>query len=668
MEIKEKIEDLRKQIEYHSNRYYNEDNPEISDYEFDMMMQKLKKLEQEYPEYASVNSPTKKVGGSAKREAGVLVRHNVPMLSLQDVFSKEDVIRFVEEMKEQLDDPEFVVEYKIDGLSMSLRYENGELKLAETRGDGINFGEDVTENAKVIKDVKKKLKDTPEYLEIRGEVYMKNADFDAVNAKQELLGKKTFANPRNCAAGTLRQLDTAVTKERKLSMFVFNIQQTRGITFETHTQGYEYLKKQGIPVIDDYKVCKTADEVWDAIETIGENRGKLAYDIDGAVVKINRYQDREILGATSKVPRWAVAYKYPPEEKETVLKEIELSVGRTGRITPTAVFEPVRLCGTSVSRATLHNQDFIDDLDIGIGDTIVVYKSGEIIPKIKEVRKEKRPSDWMKFRIPDVCPVCGEKTVRDRDTADIKCTNANCPAQLERHIINFVGRDAMDIKGFGTVYIEELVRKGYISSVADIYDLKDHRETLIEEGIIGKEKNTDKLLDAIEKSKENDAYKLLTGFGIPNVGKAAARTIMKKMQNIDTLMQASMEELQEVDDIGEVSADCIRHFFTDEKNRQQVERLKQAGLNMECKESAGEDQRFAGLTFVITGTLPNMDRKEAAAMIENFGGKVTGSVSKKTNYLLAGENAGSKLTKAQTLGISVISEDELLQMIQEKQE
>lgn len=666
MEIKDKIEDLRKQIEYHSNRYYNEDNPEISDYEFDMMMQELKKLEQEYPEYASVNSPTKKVGGSAKREAGVLVRHNVPMLSLQDVFSKEDVIRFVEEMKEQLDDPEFVVEYKIDGLSMSLRYENGELKLAETRGDGINFGEDVTENAKVIKDVKKKLKDTPEYLEIRGEVYMKNADFDAVNAKQELLGKKTFANPRNCAAGTLRQLDTAVTKERKLSMFIFNIQQTRGITFETHTQGYEYLKKQGIPVIDDYRVCKTADEVWNAIEAIGENRGKLAYDIDGAVVKINRYQDREILGATSKVPRWAVAYKYPPEEKETVLKEIELSVGRTGRITPTAVFEPVRLCGTSVSRATLHNQDFIDDLDIGIGDTIVVYKSGEIIPKIKEVRKEKRPSDWVKFQIPDVCPVCGEKTVRDRDTADIKCTNANCPAQLERHIINFVGRDAMDIKGFGTVYIEELVRKGYISSVADIYDLKDHRKTLIEEGIIGKEKNTDKLLDAIEKSKENDAYKLLTGFGIPNVGKAAARTIMKKMQNIDTLMQASMEELQEVDDIGEVSADCIRRFFADEKNRQQVERLKQAGLNMECKESAGEDQRFAGLTFVITGTLPNMDRKDAAAMIENFGGKVTGSVSKKTNYLLAGENAGSKLTKAQTLGISVISEDELLQMIQEK--
>ncbi|MBO5372002.1 MAG: NAD-dependent DNA ligase LigA [Lachnospiraceae bacterium] len=662
MDIKVKIDELRKQIEYHSNRYYNEDNPEISDYEFDMLMQELKRLEKEHPEYMTETSPTQRVGGAAKREAGVLVAHNVPMLSLQDVFSKEEVIKFVEEMQQQLVDPEFVVEYKIDGLSMALRYEKGELQLALTRGDGVNYGEDVTANAKVIKDVKKKLKDTPEYLEIRGEVYMKNADFDAVNERQELLGKKTFANPRNCAAGTLRQLDSAVTKERKLSMFVFNIQQVRGISFETHTEGYEYLKKQGIPVIADYKVCKTPEDVWNAIEAIGENRGKLPYDIDGAVVKINRYSDREQLGATSKVPRWAVAYKYPPEEKESVLKEIELSVGRTGRITPTAVFEPVRLCGTSVSRATLHNQDFLDELEIGIGDTIVVYKSGEIIPKIKMVNKDKRPADWVKFQIPDVCPACGERTVRDRDTADIKCTNANCPAQLERHIINFVGRDAMDIKGFGTVYIEELVRKGYISSVADIFDLKNHRDTLIEEGIIGKEKNTDKLLEAIEKSKANDAYKLLTGLGIPNVGKAAARTIMRKMQNIDVLMQASAEELQEVDDIGEVSAECIRRFFTDEKNQEQIKRLKDAGLNMECLEKVSEDQRFAGLTFVITGTLPNMDRKEAAALIEQFGGKVTGSVSKKTNYLLAGENAGSKLTKAKDLGIQIISEEELLQM------
>ena len=665
MNAEQRIKELRKQIEYHSNRYYNEDSPEISDYEFDQLMRELKKLEQENPELISKDSPTQKVGGKAKRKAGVLVRHNVPMLSLQDVFSKEDVLKFVEEMREQLEDPEFVVEYKIDGLSMSLRYENGELKLAETRGDGINFGEDVTENARVIKDVKQKLKDTPEYLEVRGEVYMKNEDFDAVNERQELSGKKIFANPRNCAAGTLRQLDTDVTRERKLSMFVFNIQQTRGIAFETHTQGYEYLKKQGIPVIDDYRICKTGEEVWNAIAAISESRGKLSYDIDGAVVKLNRYSDRERLGATSKVPRWAVAYKYPPEEKESVLKEIELSVGRTGRITPTAVFEPVRLCGTSVSRATLHNQDFMDELDIGIGDTVVVYKSGEIIPKIKEVKKEKRPADWVKFQIPDVCPVCGEKTVRDKDTADIKCTNENCPAQLERHIINFVGRDAMDIKGFGTVYIEELINKGYISSVADIYRLKEHRDALIEEGIIGKEKNTDKLLDAIEKSKENDAYQLLTGLGISNVGKAAAKAIMRKLQNFDALMRASSEELQEVDDIGRVSADCILDFFQKEENQALMEQLKEAGLNMECLEEDRGDLMLSGMTFVITGTLPNMDRKEAAAYIEQLGGKVTGSVSKKTNYLLAGENAGSKLKKAQDLGITVISEEELFHMTKE---
>lgn len=662
MDIKQEIEELRKQIEHHSNRYYNEDDPEISDYEFDRLMQKLKQLEQEHPEYASGNSPTQKVGGAAKRKAGVLVRHNVPMLSLQDVFTKEDVLKFVEEMQEQLQDPEFVVEYKIDGLSMSLRYENGELKLAETRGDGINFGEDVTENARVIPDVRQRLKDSPEYLEIRGEVYMKNEDFDAVNARQELLGKKPFANPRNCAAGTLRQLDASITKERKLSMFIFNIQQTRGITFASHTEGYEYLKKQGVPVIDDYRLCRSGEEVIAAIEEISENRGKLPYDIDGAVVKVNRYSDRERLGATSKVPRWAVAYKYPPEEKETVLKEIELSVGRTGRITPTAVFEPVRLCGTTVSRATLHNQDFMDELEIGIGDTIVVYKSGEIIPKVKEVKKEKRQNGWVPFQIPDVCPVCREQTVRENDTADIRCINENCLAQLERHLINFVGRDAMDIKGFGTVYIEELVKNGYIKNIADIYDLKNHREALIEEGLIGKEKNTDKLLEAIETSKKNDAYRLLTGLGISNVGKAAARAIMRNLRNFDALMNASSERLTEVEDIGEVSAECIRQFFAKEENRRLMKRLKEAGLTMECLEEENEDARFAGLTFVITGTLPTMDRKDAAALIEKMGGKVTGSVSKKTTYLLAGERAGSKRKKAEELGIPVISEEELKQM------
>lgn len=663
MEIQEKIEALRKEIEYHIERYYNQDDPEITDYEYDQKMNELKRLEREHPEYVTPDSPTQKVGGSAKREAGVLVEHNVPMLSLQDVFDRGEVENFVAEMKKQLDDPEFVVEYKIDGLSLSLRYEYGELKLAETRGDGIQYGEDVTANAKVIRDVKKKLKDKPEYLEIRGEVYMTEADFEKVNEKQELLGKKLFANPRNCAAGTLRQLDTAVTKERGLSMFIFNIQDARGISFETHTEGYEYLKKQGIRVIEEYTVCKTADEVWAAIEKIGENRGKLPYDIDGAVVKINRFSDREKLGATSKVPRWAVAYKYPPEEKETKLLDIELSVGRTGRITPTAVFEPVRLCGTSVSRATLHNQDFIDELDIGIGDTIVVYKSGEIIPKVRRVIHEKRPAGVKKFVIPNVCPVCGAKTERERDTADIKCTSPNCPAQLERHMINFVGRDAMDIKGFGATYIMELVHLGYLKDIADIYDLKQHREELIEQGIIGKEKNTDKLLDAIEKSKQNEAFQLLTGFGIPNVGKAAAKTILKHFGSIEALMQADMESLQQVADVGEVTALCIRNYFQDENNCKIIERLKEAGVNMEMAESGSEDGRFDGLTFVITGTLPTMDRKAAAALIEAHGGKVSGSVSKKTNYLLAGENAGSKLTKANDLGVSVISEAELQEML-----
>ena len=663
MEIQEKIEALRKEIEYHIERYYNQDDPEITDYEYDQKMNELKRLEREHPEYVTPDSPTQKVGGSAKREAGVLVEHNVPMLSLQDVFDRGEVENFVAEMKKQLDDPEFVVEYKIDGLSLSLRYEYGELKLAETRGDGIQYGEDVTANAKVIRDVKKKLKDKPEYLEIRGEVYMTEADFEKVNEKQELLGKKLFANPRNCAAGTLRQLDTAVTKERGLSMFIFNIQDARGISFETHTEGYEYLKKQGIRVIEEYTVCKTADEVWAAIEKIGENRGKLPYDIDGAVVKINRFSDREKLGATSKVPRWAVAYKYPPEEKETKLLDIELSVGRTGRITPTAVFEPVRLCGTSVSRATLHNQDFIDELDIGIGDTIVVYKSGEIIPKVRRVIHEKRPAGVKKFVIPDVCPVCGAKTEREKDTADIKCTSPNCPAQLERHMINFVGRDAMDIKGFGATYIMELVRLGYLKDIADIYDLKQHREELIEQGIIGKEKNTDKLLDAIEKSKQNEAFQLLTGFGIPNVGKAAAKTILKHFGSIEAMMQADMESLQQVADVGEVTALCIRNYFQDENNCKIIERLKEAGVNMEMAESGSEDGRFDGLTFVITGTLPTMDRKAAAALIEAHDGKVSGSVSKKTNYLLAGENAGSKLTKANDLGVSVISEAELQEML-----
>ncbi len=657
-----RVNALRSELEYHIDRYYNQDNPQISDYEYDMKMQELKKLEQEFPELVTADSPTQKVGGEAKRKAGVLVQHNVPMLSLQDVFSKEEVEAFVEEMQRQLDEPEFVVEYKIDGLSMALRYEQGALALALTRGDGINFGEDVTVNAKVIPDVKKKLKEPVDYLEIRGEVYMKDADFERVNKMQELNGKKPFANPRNCAAGTLRQLDSKVTKERGLSMFVFNIQQIRGMEIKTHTQGYEYLQRNKIPVIEGYRVCRSKEEVWEAICAIGDSRGSLGYDIDGAVVKLNSLADREKLGATSKVPRWAVAYKYPPEEKETTLLDIELSVGRTGRITPTAIFEPVRLCGTSVSRATLHNQDFIDELDIRIGDRIQVYKSGEIIPKIRKVLKDKRPEGTTPYRLPQVCPVCGAKAQREKDTADIKCTSPNCPAQRERHIINFVGRDAMDIKGFGSVYVEELVRLGYLKDIADIYALREYREELIAQGIIGKEKNTDKLLDAIEKSKDNDAARLLTGFGIPNVGKAAAKAILREFGTIDALIKADDEALQNVNDIGEVSAGCILDFFAKEENKKIIERMKAYGVNMQSKQQP-TGSKFQDMTFVITGTLPTLGRKEAAALIEAQGGKVSGSVSKKTSMVLAGESAGSKLVKAQELGVRVISEEELLRML-----
>lgn len=655
--------ELKQTILYHNDRYYNQDDPEISDYDYDMMMRELKALEKKHPEYVTSDSPTQKVGGMAKREAGVLVRHNVPMLSLQDVFSKEEVEQFVNDMQEQLDDPTFVVEYKIDGLSLALRYVNGKLDVAITRGDGILQGEDVTVNAKVIKDVKKTLKDPIEYLEVRGEVYMTNDAFDKVNEMQEIQGKKLFANPRNCAAGTLRQLDSKITKERNLSMFVFNIQDVRGREFTSHSEGYEFLKKQGIKIIEDYKICKTADEVWQAIVAIGENRDKLDYDIDGAVVKIDSFADRRKLGNTAKVPRWAIAYKYPPEEKETKLLEIELSVGRTGRITPTAIFEPIRLCGTTVSRATLHNQDFIDDLDIRIGDTIVVYKSGEIIPKVRRVVKEKRPVDSVPYVIGDKCPVCGAPAIRIGDNADIKCTNHSCPSKLVRNIVNFVGRDAMDIKGFGFAYVETLVNHGYLKDLSDIYGLIDKRQELLDKKIIGLVKSTDNLLNAIEGSKTNDASKLLTSLGISNVGKSAAKSLMKKFKNIDNLMNASYAQLIEVNDIGDISATAIIKYFKNSENREMINKLKNYGVNMEVIEDEDSDDRFADMTFVVTGTLPTLSRKQAGELIEKHGGKVSGSVSKKTDYLVAGENAGSKLTKAQSLGINVINEETLLEMV-----
>lgn len=662
-EVKKELNRLRKEIRHHNNCYYNNDEPEISDYEYDQLMLQLKKLEADYPELVTKNSPTQMVGGNARREAGVLVAHDVPMLSLQDVFSRQEVEEFVTSAIEQLDNPEFVVEEKIDGLSLALRYRDGILVQAITRGDGIIQGEDVTDNAKVIKDIKEKLKEPLPYFEIRGEVYMSREAFAKVNARQELLGLKQFANPRNCAAGTLRQLNSKVVKDRQLSMFVFNLQRVEGREFASHTEAYEFMKKQGIKVIHNYQVCHTASEVMGAIDRIGASRGELPYDIDGAVVKLNSFAQRQALGETSKVPRWAVAYKYPPEEKETKLLNIELSVGRTGRITPTAVFEPVQLCGTRVERATLHNQDFIDGLDIRIGDTIKVFKSGEIIPKVRSVCHEKRPVGTVPFLIGDICPVCGHKAVREVDTADIKCTNPSCPAQLENHIINFVSRDAMDIKGMGEQNIHALIEGGYIQDIADIFNLAVHRDELIAKGVIGKEKNTDKLLAAIEKAKENEPQRLVTGLGIAGIGKAAARELMLHYGSIDALAEADVESIQQVRDIGSIGSQAIYEYFRDDVNVDILRRLKEYGVNMELQDTGIVDDVLAGKTVVVTGTLPTLSRNDAKNLIEAHGGKAAGSVSKKTDYVLAGEAAGSKLVKAQELGITIIDEAEFLQLI-----
>lgn len=662
-EVKKELNRLRKEIRHHNNCYYNNDEPEISDYEYDQLMLQLKKLEADYPELVTKNSPTQMVGGNARREAGVLVAHDVPMLSLQDVFFRQEVEEFVTSAIEQLDNPEFVVEEKIDGLSLALRYRDGILAQAITRGDGVIQGEDVTDNAKVIKDIKEKLKEPLPYFEIRGEVYMSREAFAKVNARQELLGLKQFANPRNCAAGTLRQLNSKVVKDRQLSMFVFNLQRVEGREFASHTEAYEFMKKQGIKVIHNYQVCHTASEVMGAIDRIGASRGELPYDIDGAVVKLNSFAQRQALGETSKVPRWAVAYKYPPEEKETKLLNIELSVGRTGRITPTAVFEPVQLCGTKVERATLHNQDFIDGLDIRIGDTIKVFKSGEIIPKVRSVCHEKRPVGTVPFLIGDTCPVCGHKAVREVDTADIKCTNPSCPAQLENHIINFVSRDAMDIKGMGEQNIHALIEGGYIHNIGDIFNLAVHRDELIAKGVIGKEKNTDKLLAAIEKAKENEPQRLVTGLGIAGIGKAAARELMLHYGSIDALAEADVESIQQVRDIGSIGSQAIHEYFQDDVNRDILRRLKEYGVNMELQDTGIVDDVLAGKTVVVTGTLPTLSRNDAKNLIEAHGGKAAGSVSKKTDYVLAGEAAGSKLVKAQELGITIIDEAEFLQLI-----
>ena len=652
-------EQLKQTIDEHMNHYYNEDAPTISDFEYDALMRELKKMEAEHPEWVRADSPTQKIGGVAKREAGVTITHHVPMLSIQDLFTKEEVAAWVGQVKQMHPDARFSVEHKIDGLSMSLRYQDGVLTLAETRGDGM-VGEDVTLNAKVIPDVRQTIRET-DYVELRGEVYMSHEDFEKFNERQESLGKKTAANPRNLAAGTLRQLDPQITKERGLRMFIFNVQDATGASahlMENHTVGLDELAAQGVAVVP-HVCCETAEEVLAAIDAIGEQRGDYDYDIDGAVVKIEQIAYRADFPAGSKYSSGHIAYKYPPEEKEVEIEEVEVGVGRTGKMTFRARFkEPVRLCGTMVQYATLHNMDYIESLGIDEGCMAVCRKQGEIIPAIIRVTK---PTGTV-FPAPHVCPVCGHPLSKEEGTADICCDNPSCPAQLKRTLAYFASRDAMDIKAFGSTYVDTLVEEGYLHNYTDIYRLQEHRDELIEKGIMGKEKNTDKILAAIEESKHNSVDKFLTGLAIRNVGKASAKEIMKHFANLMELADASVEQLTQIPDVGGITAECIHEYFADAENRKLLSEVAELGMNMESEQTA-QGAALAGLTIVVTGTLPTLGRKEAAELIENNGGKCTGSVSKKTSYVLAGEAAGSKLDKARSLGIPVITEEELFAML-----
>ncbi|MCF0150892.1 MAG: NAD-dependent DNA ligase LigA [Firmicutes bacterium] len=660
--------DLKQQIEFHMDAYYNLDEPVISDYEYDLLMQKLKAAEKEHPGWVTPDSPSQKVGGVARREAGVKVVHNVPMLSIEDMFTKEDVAAWIDRVLAVHPDAAFSVETKIDGLSMTLRYEKKEdgrlhLMLAETRGDGIT-GEDVTANALVIPDVKQVIDLPFEKLELRGEVYMSHEAFEAYNTRQEQAAKKPAANPRNLAAGTLRQLDPAITKERGLCMFVFNVQDGPAELMEQHVAAMDLLQQKGVPVTQHW-LCRTKEEVLSCIDAIGAMREGLPYDIDGAVIKLDRIAQRSDFSTSSKYSPGHIAYKYPPEEKIVVMDRILVDVGRTGKLTFTGEFhdketgKPARLCGTSVSRATLHNQDYISDMKIGIGGSYRLFKSGEIIPKLNGCVQE--PAEV--FCAPTHCPVCGSLLEREEDTADIRCVNSSCPAQLSRTVSYFASLNAMNIIGLGDTLVEALAKEGFIADFADIYRLQSRRDELIEAGIIGKEKNTDKILAAIEKSKENDPVSLLTGLGIRNVGKNTAKELMKHFSSIDQLMTASKEQLLAVDDIGETTADCILDYFAQEKNHSVIEAMKQLGVNMTMPVAEGGSDRLAGLTIVVTGTLPTLGRKDATDLIELHGGKASGSVSKKTSYVLAGEAAGSKLTKAHELGIPVIDEARFLEMI-----
>lgn len=660
--VRQRIEKLRELIAYHNHLYYDLDQIEITDAEYDALVRELRQLESAYPQFASPDSPTAKVGGSVKRVFRE-VPHRVPMLSLQDVFSEQEVRDFVRRIRQDYGDTLFDVEQKIDGLSVALRYEEGRFTLGLTRGDGF-VGEDVTENLKMISSLPKTLLEPVRYLEVRGEVYMTYEAFERVNARQEAIGGKPFANPRNCAAGTVRQLDPQAVRERELSLFVFNVQAVEGLTFHSHYESLAWLANQGFTIIPDIVLCHTDDDVWQAVSAIGEKRFSLPYGIDGAVVKVDDLALREKLGATSKAPRWAVAYKYPPEQKETTVLDIVVQVGRTGRLTPMAILEPVQLGGSTVSRATLHNQDMIDQLDVRVGDRVIVQKAGDIIPAVIAVRHDLRKHDAPRYVIPSTCPVCGAPAVRDPDGVDIRCTGVDCPAQLARKILYFASKEAMDIDGLGPATVDALMQAGYLKHLPDLYRLHEYRDELIEKNLIGREKTVDKLLSAIEESKNRPLDRLITGLGIRNIGPQAARTLASHFGSMDRLMAATEEELMTLPDIGQVSAQSIVEFFRQPQTQKVIWELRQLGVRMTAESQPPQKTTLEGKTFVLTGTLPHLTRDEATRLIESAGGKVANSVSRKTDYVVAGDAPGSKLTRARELGIPILDEDGLRKLLE----
>lgn len=652
---KARAEQLAKELKYHNNLYYNQDNPEISDFEYDAMLRELENLEEQYPQLISADSPTQKVGGNAGEKFSP-VAHQVPMESLHDSFSYDELRDFNRKVRDVTSNPTYVVEPKFDGLSVSVEYVNGVLSRASTRGDGV-IGEDVTDNILTIKSLPHRLNNAPEYLEVRGEVYMSFESFLALTKRQEENNEKPFKNPRNAAAGSLRQKNSSITAQRNLDIFIFNIQQIQGVQLNSHSESLEYLKTLGLPV-SFYNTFDNIEDVILSIEEIGNKRGEYPFAIDGAVVKVDDFNMRNELGSTAKFPRWAEAYKYPPEEKVTTLLNVEINVGRTGVLTPVGNFEPVLLAGTTVSRATLHNIDFITEKGICVGDKVIIRKAGEIIPEVVSVVEHSK--DAHPFQFPTICPSCSSPVTRQDGEAAIRCTNTDCPAQLMRHLIHYVSRDAMDIDGLGPAVLEQLVNVGLVKSPSDLYKLNfDDIAVLDKKG----EKSANNLLNAVENSKDNELYRLIFALGIPHIGLKAAQLLCQKFETIEDVLNAKVEDVAQIDGYGKIMADSVVQYFSLDSTKELIFELKSLGVKMIPSKKSTTNGIFQGKTFVLTGTLPTMSRSEASRIIEKNGGKITSSVSKKTTYVLAGEAAGSKLDKAHKLGITVITEEDLFNLL-----